>query len=100
MPIYSARSVRFRMGHPKSGYKISRNCEYDPLPKGADDNFVWTYTSPEFPMAQVGCNIISIILPGGENCYNFLMVFCDSGECVAAVQAARTRPLSGRIRTD
>ncbi|KAL0002561.1 hypothetical protein SO802_016342 [Lithocarpus litseifolius] len=43
-PIYSAKSVRFRMGHPKS----------HSLPS-ANDTFIWTYTSPEFPMAQESC---------------------------------------------
>ncbi|XP_008795387.1 F-box protein At4g00755-like isoform X2 [Phoenix dactylifera] len=33
-PIYSAKSVRFRMGH------------------SADDNYSWIYVSPEFPMVQ------------------------------------------------
>ncbi|GAV85590.1 F-box-like domain-containing protein [Cephalotus follicularis] len=40
LPIYSAKSVRFQLGHKKS--------PVDP----ADDKFVWTYTSQEFPMAQ------------------------------------------------
>ncbi|KAL5058702.1 hypothetical protein RYX36_030306 [Vicia faba] len=39
-PIYSAKSVRFKMGHLKASL--------DDL----TDAFVWTYTSPEFPMAQ------------------------------------------------
>ncbi|KAK7294996.1 hypothetical protein RJT34_17898 [Clitoria ternatea] len=40
-PIYSAKSVRFKMGHPKSS-----------LDALDDEKFVWTYTSPEFPMTQ------------------------------------------------
>ncbi|KAL1360330.1 hypothetical protein HN51_005697 [Arachis hypogaea] len=40
-PIYSAKSVRFKMGHCKSSLDAS-----------TDDNFVWTYTSPVFPMSQ------------------------------------------------
>ncbi|KAL5058428.1 hypothetical protein RYX36_030032, partial [Vicia faba] len=39
-PIYSAKSVRFKMGHLKASL--------DDL----TDAFVWTYTSSEFPMAQ------------------------------------------------
>ncbi|KAL6582246.1 hypothetical protein OROMI_006260 [Orobanche minor] len=35
-PIYSAKSVRYRIGHP----------DHD------DNKFVWTYTSPEHPMMQ------------------------------------------------
>ncbi|XP_044501839.1 F-box protein At4g00755-like isoform X2 [Mangifera indica] len=48
-PIYSARAVRFRMGHAKSPID-------DPMGESindyADDKFEWTYTSQEFPMAQ------------------------------------------------
>ncbi|TKY65516.1 F-box protein [Spatholobus suberectus] len=40
-PIYSAKSVRFKMGHPKAS-----------LDAVDDEMFVWTYTSPEFPMSQ------------------------------------------------
>ncbi|KAK2415104.1 F-box protein [Trifolium repens] len=40
-PIYSAKSVRFKMGHLKAS-----------LNDLADEMFVWTYTSPEFPMVQ------------------------------------------------
>ncbi|KAM3698627.1 hypothetical protein ACJW31_06G201900 [Castanea mollissima] len=53
-PIYSARSVRFRMGHPKSPNDLGSHLLGDSLPS-ADDTFVWTYTSPEFPMAQESC---------------------------------------------
>ncbi|KAK4397319.1 F-box protein [Sesamum angolense] len=42
-PICSAKSVRFRMGYGRS--------QCLPLCK-PDDNFVWTYTSPTFPMKQ------------------------------------------------
>ncbi|CAJ1816717.1 unnamed protein product [Sphenostylis stenocarpa] len=40
-PIYSANAVRFKMGHPKAS-----------LDAVDDELFVWTYTSPEFPMSQ------------------------------------------------
>ncbi|KAM4094561.1 hypothetical protein ACB094_06G204500 [Castanea mollissima] len=53
-PIYSAKSVRFRMGHPKSPNDLGSHLLGDSLPS-ADDTFVWTYTSPEFPMAQESC---------------------------------------------
>ncbi|XVF73274.1 hypothetical protein PTKIN_Ptkin12aG0188800 [Pterospermum kingtungense] len=48
-PIYSATAVRFRMGHLKSSMDnlVDESCQ-----GSADDNFVWTYTSQEFPMAQ------------------------------------------------
>ncbi|CAN8308893.1 unnamed protein product [Cochlearia groenlandica] len=42
MPIYSSQYVRIRLGYRNNSYK-----------KGdSDSNFVWTYTSQEFPMAQ------------------------------------------------
>ncbi|KAG8391765.1 hypothetical protein BUALT_Bualt01G0221000 [Buddleja alternifolia] len=49
-PIYSAKFVRFRIGHPKSPREF--NLQRFPLQNSASDKFVWTYTSPEFPMAQ------------------------------------------------
>nr|GLL40662.1 F-box protein At4g00755-like [Ipomoea trifida] len=49
-PIYSAKSVRFRMGHPKSSKEI--DCLDVPTDQPADEKFVWTYTSEEFPMSQ------------------------------------------------
>lgn len=52
-PIYSAKSVRFRMGHPKSKKEISIEARDLPLQKPVDDKFVWTYTSPVYPMIQV-----------------------------------------------
>lgn len=52
-PIYSAKSVRFRMGHPKSRKVVSNELQYLPLEKRYDEKFVWTYTSPVFPMIQV-----------------------------------------------
>ena len=52
-PIYSAKSVRFRMGHPKSPTDIEDDLSYLPLQQPADDKFIWTYTSEEFAMTQV-----------------------------------------------
>lgn len=51
-PIYSARAVRFRMGHPRNPGEIDNDLRELPLQLPADDKFVWTYTSPEFPMNQ------------------------------------------------
>lgn len=48
-PIYSAKSVRFRMGHPKAAVDDPMG---EPCDNCADDNFIWTYTSPEFAMVQ------------------------------------------------
>ncbi|KAI4328731.1 hypothetical protein L6164_021064 [Bauhinia variegata] len=41
LPIYSAKLVRFRMGHFKASSDAS-----------GEQEFVWTYTSPEFAMVQ------------------------------------------------
>ncbi|GLT65326.1 hypothetical protein SLA2020_377640 [Shorea laevis] len=48
-PIYSAKSVLFRMGHLKSDVD---NFMDESFPDSLGDDFVWTYTSEEFPMAQ------------------------------------------------
>ncbi|XP_035539455.1 F-box protein At4g00755-like isoform X2 [Juglans regia] len=52
LPIYSAKSVRFRMGHPKSPTDSGNDLLGYSLPDSVDDKFIWTYTSQEFPMAQ------------------------------------------------
>ncbi|KAH9788082.1 F-box protein [Citrus sinensis] len=48
LPIYSAKAVRFRMGHPKSPVDVPLGESY----KDYENKFIWTYTSQEFPMAQ------------------------------------------------
>ncbi|CAL9113510.1 unnamed protein product [Musa acuminata var. zebrina] len=53
-PVYSAKSVRFRMGYSRLGQGQS-SCitnEYAEHQSADDDNYYWTYTSPEFPMLQ------------------------------------------------
>ncbi|XP_042033175.1 F-box protein At4g00755-like isoform X2 [Salvia splendens] len=46
-PIYSPMAVRFHMGYSKDPLEIdNEETEYH------DEMFVWTYSSPEFPMAQ------------------------------------------------
>jgi len=53
-PIYSAKAVRFRMGHPR--YPIESESDVDNITADevlGDNQFIWTYTSPEFPMCQV-----------------------------------------------
>ncbi|KAF5761452.1 putative F-box domain-containing protein [Helianthus annuus] len=50
LPIYSSKSVRFRMGHPKSLNGLDHN--FMEAQECADDKFIWTYTSPILPMAQ------------------------------------------------
>lgn len=53
-PIYSAKCVRFRMGYPKSPLRSETLVsDEDEGQLTADDNYNWTYTSPEFPMLQV-----------------------------------------------
>ncbi|MBA0714903.1 hypothetical protein Golax_013845 [Gossypium laxum] len=51
-PIYSANSVRFRMGHVKSCMDniVKESCQ-----DCGNEKFAWTYTSQEFPMAQENC---------------------------------------------
>ncbi|PIN16249.1 hypothetical protein CDL12_11126 [Handroanthus impetiginosus] len=51
--VYSAISVRFRMGHSKS-YRDLRPNIVQSLPLGEIDenNYVWSYTSPVFPMLE------------------------------------------------
>lgn len=52
-PIYSAKSVRFRMGHFKSPIDPGRDLMEMLWQQSADESiFVWTHTSQEFPMAQ------------------------------------------------
>ncbi|XP_059451670.1 F-box protein At4g00755-like [Corylus avellana] len=54
MPIYSPKAVRFRMGYPRTPLILDADIRDDWLAAHSwmDDEFVWTYTSPEFPMAQ------------------------------------------------
>ncbi|XP_030491084.2 F-box protein At4g00755 [Cannabis sativa] len=48
LPIYSARGMRFRLGHPKSPIDLKNF----PVKEPCDDKFIWTYTSEVFQMAQ------------------------------------------------
>ncbi|XP_076935641.1 F-box protein At4g00755-like [Bidens hawaiensis] len=53
-PIYSAKAVRFRLGHLKPAYEFETEIKDKPLSalRFISENVVWTYTSPSFPMAQ------------------------------------------------
>nr|KJB52835.1 hypothetical protein B456_008G279900 [Gossypium raimondii] len=51
-PIYSSKAVRFRMGHKLQSEMTDSSTSSN---KWADDEFIWTYTSPEFPMVQENC---------------------------------------------
>ncbi|XP_017700630.2 F-box protein At4g00755-like isoform X2 [Phoenix dactylifera] len=53
-PIYSAKSVRFRMGHSRllQGTGTSVTEGYAKSHGAGNDNYNWTYVSPEFPMVQ------------------------------------------------
>uniref|UniRef100_A0A7N0U6C2 F-box protein n=1 Tax=Kalanchoe fedtschenkoi TaxID=63787 RepID=A0A7N0U6C2_KALFE len=53
-PIYSARSVRFRLGHRKCPLDQDDQEMSEGLALSADE-FTWTYVSPEFPMIQKSC---------------------------------------------
>lgn len=50
------------MGHLKSPREIGSDLQHLPLKNPAEDKFVWTYTSPEFPMAQVNVSLDFSIL--------------------------------------
>ncbi|KAJ9546826.1 hypothetical protein OSB04_019369 [Centaurea solstitialis] len=49
-PIYSPWFVRFCFGHPKSWKEMDHN--FLESQESADDEFVWTYTSKLYPVAQ------------------------------------------------
>ncbi|KAK6155766.1 hypothetical protein DH2020_010014 [Rehmannia glutinosa] len=52
---FQAKAVRFQIGHPKVPLDLESD-ERDELLEVqhfSDDEFVWTYSSPEFPMVQV-----------------------------------------------
>lgn len=53
-PIYSAKAVRFRMGYPKHPMNVESDITDESAAdhKYNGDKFVWTYTSPEFPMVH------------------------------------------------
>ncbi|CAN4125060.1 unnamed protein product [Withania somnifera] len=53
-PIYSAKSVRFRLGHPKNSLDENAILQVPQL-QPADDKFKWTYTSEVYHMAQEKC---------------------------------------------
>lgn len=54
LPIYSAQAMRFRVGHPnvKIDVESDNGHESAPAQGSSCDKFVWTYTSPVFPVAQ------------------------------------------------
>ncbi|XP_076940884.1 F-box protein At4g00755-like [Bidens hawaiensis] len=47
---HPSQFVRFRMGHPKSLKEL--NYDFIEAQECADDKFIWTYTSPIFPIMQ------------------------------------------------
>jgi hypothetical protein len=52
-PIYSARYVRVKFGCPKSPLRLEDLVSEDNEGQlTADDNYMWSYTSSEFPMLQ------------------------------------------------
>lgn len=52
-PLYSAKAVRFLMGHPRVGNEAESGEDGHPAAHDSSpDNFVWTYVSPDFPMAK------------------------------------------------
>ncbi|KAK9078064.1 hypothetical protein SSX86_002121 [Deinandra increscens subsp. villosa] len=53
-PIYSAKAVRFRLGHLRPAYEFENNIKEEPstLLRSISENVLWTYTSPSFSMTQ------------------------------------------------
>ncbi|KAL3373643.1 hypothetical protein AABB24_005564 [Solanum stoloniferum] len=54
-PIYSAKAVRFRVGHPNVKIDVESDNGHESVAAQAQsfcDKIVWTYTSPEFPLVQ------------------------------------------------
>ncbi|XP_051124484.1 F-box protein At4g00755-like [Andrographis paniculata] len=51
--VYSARSVRFRMGYARCPEYFAMNANNFPLSHIVDEHFHWGYTSVEFPMEQI-----------------------------------------------
>lgn len=45
--------MRFRTGHPKYPMDSQDEATSESAVHGFADKFVWTYTSPDFPMVQV-----------------------------------------------
>ncbi|KAG4952538.1 hypothetical protein JHK82_045434 [Glycine max] len=84
-PIYSAKAVRFRMGHSKHPMELESPVDNMAANHVLGNNqFIWTYTSPEFPMLQVSCTIKMQIAK--RNCLHPLgPESCDlrhtSGQC-------------------
>ncbi|KAK3038092.1 hypothetical protein RJ639_031646 [Escallonia herrerae] len=63
LPIYSAKSLRFRVGHLKSSTDVESDLVQFPTEQWVDDKFIWTYTSQEFPMAQQDNHLQKFKLP-------------------------------------
>ncbi|KAK1262614.1 F-box protein [Acorus gramineus] len=53
-PIYSSKAVRIRMGYSKNSEETNlQTVEQTKLKRRFDDDdYIWTYVSPEYPMAQ------------------------------------------------
>ena len=64
-PIYASKAVRIRLGHSKlpPGEESFVTDENENRKATADENYVWTYTSPEFPMLPVSLLKASISPP-------------------------------------
>ncbi|KAJ6840629.1 F-box protein-like [Iris pallida] len=51
-PIYSAKAVRFRMGHSRSPQVTGMDANTNVGQGTPNENYTWTYVSPSFPMVQ------------------------------------------------
>ncbi|KAH7537979.1 hypothetical protein FEM48_Zijuj03G0150600 [Ziziphus jujuba var. spinosa] len=57
-PIYSPRAIRFRVGHLQNQVEFGG----DVANSAAANAFIWTYTSPEFPMVQGKFVEVSLVI--------------------------------------
>nr|XP_033508535.1 F-box protein At4g00755-like isoform X3 [Nicotiana tomentosiformis] len=78
--ICCPKSVRFRLGHPKSSRDKRRLLHWHP-DQPADDKFIWTYTSEEFLMRQV--RLLTLLFPKRRRSYLLEIVFLFVGGVIS-----------------
>ncbi|TKY45121.1 F-box protein [Spatholobus suberectus] len=82
-PIYSAKAVRFRMGHPRYAMELGSAVNNMAANHVLGDNqFMWTYTSPVFPMCQIlfSRDDMETRIEALENLVEFLKMTSKHGE--------------------
>lgn len=63
IPLYSAKGVRFKLGHWKHSAMSQENdtSMFNTSKESHDDRFWWSYISPIYPMAHVSFVIFFIV---------------------------------------